>query len=44
MGTIHGLTDVQLPLEWKGPSGGISNRWIWRADQSFSRVNPKMWS
>lgn len=42
--TIHGEMVVMNPLEWNGPSGGISYFWMSRADQSFRRTYPNMWS
>src|SRR5437660_1592571 len=40
---IHGEMLVPKFLELNGPSGAISKPWWSRADQAFTRTQPKMW-
>ena len=42
--TIQGEMVVAKLFARNGPSGWYSHCWTSRADQSFTRHNPKMWS
>lgn len=41
---IQGEMLVEKDLEWKHPKGAISCFWMSRADQSFGRTKPKIYS